>query len=106
MISKCAAIAAVAILNFGGPYSLAQGASQRRGGRGIPNATAEQNAAVSRMNDDLASQTQRLASARTELVAAALAQPRRDAAIGASVDAVRAAELELARARADAFAKL
>jgi len=67
----------IALLNVVASCALAQG----RGGRGMPGATPEQNAAVAQMNADLAPQTQGLAAARTELIAAALAQPRNDAAI-------------------------
>src|SRR4051812_44588446 len=81
-------------------------AAQGRGGRGIPNATPEQTAAVARMNADLAPQLERLTAARTAAIAAAFADPRDAAAIQAKVDAVRAAELDVATARATAFAKL
>ncbi|HXR35786.1 MAG TPA: DUF1080 domain-containing protein, partial [Candidatus Binataceae bacterium] len=104
------ALATLAILNVVGILALAQGpppasqtANPGRGGRGIPGATPAQNAALAEMNAGLAPQTQRLAAARTDLIAAALAQPRNDAAIKAKVEAVRAAERELANARADAF---
>src|SRR4051812_26907098 len=82
------------------------GIAAGQGRRGIPNATAEQTAAIARINTALAPQTQRLAAARSELIAAALAQPRDDAAIRVRVGSVRAAELELAKARARAFAEL
>ena len=95
-------LAVLVILNVASPYALGQG----RGGRGLPNATAEQTAALAQMNAALAPQTERLSAVRAELVAASLAQPRNDAEIRAKVDAVRAAEVELARARADAFGKL
>jgi hypothetical protein len=107
------ALAIIVLLNIAGTFALAQGpppgspaANPGRGGRGIPGATSEQNAALAEMNAGLAPQTQRLAAARTDLIAAALAQPRNDAAIKAKVESIRAAELELANARADAFAKL
>jgi hypothetical protein len=78
-----------------------------QGGRGgIPNATPEQTAAVAQMNTGLAAQTQALAAARAALTAAALAEPRNDADIRAKVDALKAADLALARARADGFAKV
>ncbi len=80
--------------------------AQARGGRGIPNATPEQNAALAEMNTALAPQTQRLALARTDLVAATLASPRNDAAIKAKLDSIRAAEMESAMALAHALAKL
>lgn len=53
-----------------------------QGRRGVPNATPEQTAAIARINGVLAPQTGRLAEARAGVVAAALAQPRDDAAIG------------------------
>lgn len=105
MTSKAAAFAAIVILNGAGVLALAQG--QGRGGRGgIPNATPEQTAAVTLMNSGLTAQNQKLAAARIDLVATGLAQPRDNAAIKAKVDAIRAAETELAIARADAFAQL
>jgi hypothetical protein len=81
-------------------------AAQGRGGRGIPNATAEQTAALSQMNEALAPQMDRVSVARTEAIAAALAISRDAAATRSKVEAVRAAELDLANARAAAFAKL
>ena len=77
-----------------------------QGRRGVPNATPEQSAAIARMNTALASQTARLAAARSELLAAAFAEPRDDAAIRACVGAIGAAELELAKARAASMAEL
>ncbi len=77
-----------------------------QGRRGIPNATPDQTAAIARMNAAIGPQTQRLAAARSDLIAAALAQPRDDAAIRARAQDVRAAELELAKARAGAFTEL
>jgi len=100
-LSVRAAIAAAVILHVA-----ALGAWGQRGGRGIPNATAEQTAAVGRMNGELAPVLQKLAAARADLVAASLAQPRSDAAIQTKVDSVRAVEMELANACADAFARL
>jgi hypothetical protein len=79
---------------------------QGRGGRGLPNATPEQITAITRMNSGLAAPSQRLDAARADLLAAALAQPRDDRAIQSKVDAVRTAEIQLAHARADAFARL
>jgi hypothetical protein len=76
----------------------------RRGG--VPNATPEQTAAIARVNAAIASPAQRLAAARADLVAAAFAQPPDDAAIRARVEATVAAELELAKTRAAAFAEL
>src|SRR5436305_8350011 len=70
-------------------------AAAGQGRRGLVGTTPEQAAAIARLNAASAAQTQRLAEARTELVAAALAQPRDDEAIRAKVEAIRAAELEL-----------
>src|SRR5579872_554621 len=97
-------LATIALLHLVMIAAIAQGPG--RGGRGIPNATPEQTAAVARVNADLAAPVQRLTAARGDLLAAALRQPRDNAAIRAAVDAVRAAGLELASARADAFARL
>jgi hypothetical protein len=96
-----AALTAITILTFAAALAFAQG----RGGA-IPNATPEQTAAIARMNAGLAAQIQSLTAARADLVAASLSQPRDNAAIQAKVDAVRAAELALANARADALANL
>src|SRR5947208_7577047 len=82
--------------------SIAAAGQGRRGGAGT---TPEQAAAIARLNAASSAQTQRLAEARTELIAAALAQPRDDEAIRAKVEGIRAAELELANARAAAFAE-
>jgi hypothetical protein len=78
-------------------------AAQGRGGRGIPNATPEQTAAIASMNAELAQPIEKLAAARADVIAAAFDG---GATIQVKVDAVRAAELELANARAAAFAKL
>jgi len=75
-------------------------------GRGIPNLTEPQTAALARMSAGLAPQVQALAAARTALTAAAFADPRNDAAIQAQAEAVATAERALAGARADAFATL
>jgi hypothetical protein len=81
-------------------------AAQGRGGRGIPDATPEQAAAVARLNATIAPQSERLAGARAEVVAASLATPADRAAIRARVDAVRDAEWDLAKARAGALTEL
>jgi hypothetical protein len=96
------AFAAAMVLSATAALAAAQG----RGGRGIPNATPEQTAALSQMNAALAPQTERLAAARADAIAASFAGSRDDAPIRARVEAVRAAELDLANARAAAFAKL
>lgn len=78
--------------------------AQAPGGRGgLPNATPEQTAAITQMNTDLAAAIQSLAAARTAVIQASLDAP---GTVRAKVDAVKAAELTLAAARADAFQKL
>jgi hypothetical protein len=101
-----AALAAIA-MSFASQAIRSQGLPPAgRGGRGIPGASPEQIAAVTQMNADLTLPVQRLTAARAEVIAAALAASRNDAAIKAKVEAVRSAELAVANARADAFAKL
>lgn len=94
------ALAAVLLLNLAAACVFAQG------GRGLPGATPEQVDAVQRMNAELAPLIQRLSAARAELLAATLAQPPKDAAVQDRVEAIRAAEMALANARASAFATL
>lgn len=86
--------------------ALSQGRGSGVGRGGIPNATPEQMAAIAQMNTDLTSLTLALTAARGQMVAAALAEPRDDAAIRAKAAATGAAEVALARARADAFARI
>ena len=81
-------------------------AAAGQGRRSIPNATPEQTAAIANITATLALPMQRLAAARLDLVAAALADPRDDAAIRGHVKAIGAAELELVKARAVALAEL
>jgi len=83
---------------------MAAGAQGGRGG--IANATPAQTAAVAEMTAQLAPQTQAVAAARTALAAAALSQAPSDEELQSKVDAIQAAELALAGARADAFARL
>ncbi len=78
--------------------------AQAPGGRGgIPNVTPGQTAAIAQMNTDLGPANQALADARAAAIQASLESPR---TIQAKVDAVQAAELAVATARADAFQKL
>jgi hypothetical protein len=95
-----------AIVTFPLASALALAQGQASGGRGISNIPPEVAAAVTRINADLAGPAERLAAARGELPAVALAQPRNDVAIKTKVDTIRAAELDLANARADGLAKL
>lgn len=81
-------------------------AAAGQGRRGIPNATPEQTAAVERMNAALTSYIEQLTAARLNLVTAAFAQPRDDAAVRARAHTVREDEFALARARAAAFSEV
>jgi len=92
---------AVLWCTLAGAFAFAQGP-----GRGIPHATPQQTAAWNLLNAALAPETQRLNAARAEVVAASLAWPADDSAVDAKVAAVRAAELDLANARAAAFSQL
>jgi Spy/CpxP family protein refolding chaperone len=80
----------------------------RGGGRGggLPGATPEQNQAVMEMNAALAPLVSAATAARNDLATAAFADSKNEAAINAAVDKLRTAELAVATARADAFAKL
>jgi hypothetical protein len=80
--------------------------AQNPGGRGGPNFTPEQLAAISQMNSDLAPGVQELAAARTAVINASFADPRNDAGIKTTINAVAAAEASVANARSAAFAKL
>jgi len=84
-------------------FSITAGAQGRRT---VPNTTPEQAAAIARMNAALAPEVQRVITARTELVAAALMSPTNHAAMQARLEGIRAAEVALAHARAAAFAEL
>ncbi len=73
------------------------------GGPGIPGLTADQQKGVAAMNDAVGPQARALARARAELAQATFSNA---SAIPERLTAVTAAELELAKARANAFAKL
>ena len=75
-------------------------------GRGIPGATPQQTDALARMNSDIAPQMQKLTAARSAMTEAAFAVPPDDKAIRAKAASVREAEIAVAMARAQAFAKL
>ena len=83
-----------------------QGPGGRGGRGGLPGATPEQNQAVADMNTSLAALTATATAARNELATVAIADVRNVAAIRAAADRLRTAELALASARADAFARL
>jgi hypothetical protein len=77
------------------------GASGGRGGRGgMPFMTQSQTAALTRMTTDLALLAQAATAARNALFAASPAE------MPAKADALKSAEIALANARADAFARL
>ena len=75
-------------------------------GRGIPDLSEPQRAALTRMTAELAPQMEAVSQARGELTAAAFAGARDEAAVREKAEAVHAAELALANARADLFAKV
>jgi uncharacterized membrane protein len=89
----------------GGTPAPGVGQGGGRGG-GLPGATPEQIQAVTDMNTALAPLVGAAAAARTELGAAAFAGGKNSAAITAATEKLRTAELAVASARADAFAKL
>jgi hypothetical protein len=81
-------------------------AQAQPGGRvAIPNITQAQAAALVRISQELQPLTQAVVAARTALVAASMAGAD-EASLRAKADAIRAAELLLANARAEAFLKL
>jgi glucose/arabinose dehydrogenase len=67
---------------------------------------AAQAAAVATLQAKVAPQAAAFAAARTALATASFAEPRNDVAVRQAVDALAAADLALALARADAFAAL
>ena len=78
-----------------------------RGGRGgLPGATAEQNQAVMEMITALAPLGAAVTTARNELATAMFASPTNQAGARAALEKYRAAELALASARAEAFARI
>ena len=79
------------------------GAAAGPGGPGIPGLTGDQQKAVAALNDSVTPQTRALARARAALAQATYSDA---SAISERLAAVSSAELDLARARAAAFAKL
>ncbi len=78
-----------------------------RGGRGgLPGATPEQNQAVMEMNTALAPLIAAATEARNDLANAAMTDVKNTVAIRTAAEKLAAAELAVASARADAFAKL
>lgn len=77
------------------------------GGRGgIPNATPTQIAAITAMEQALMDQTAAASAARATLTAATFAKARKDAKLRVKIEQLAAAELALANARTEQFAKL
>jgi hypothetical protein len=72
----------------------------------MPHVTASQATALIEMSNSFAPEFQALTAARASEFQASLATPRDEAAITAKLDAMAAAEITLANARADAFGKL
>lgn len=77
-----------------------------RGRGGVPDLTQNQAAALAQMAADLMPLTQAVTAARTALANAASASPSDANAVRARVRELVAAELALARGRADAFGKM
>ena len=93
-----------ALISAGGVFRGAPGAG---GGRGtIPDIRQAQTDALTRMTTDQLPLVHTLTAARSALTAAALAEPRDEAEIRSKAEAVKTAELELAKARAKAFAAI
>lgn len=103
-------VAALAANGGGAGRGGGRGAAGRGGGGGrattFPHATPAQANVLMAMTANLTAQTQALTAARNAVTAAAYAEPRNDAAINSKIDAVVAAELVLANARADDFARV
>src|SRR5262245_5172997 len=111
---------------FGGPPGGPGGSGRGRGGpagpggRGagpggggpagfpldLPGLSEEQRGAVREINESLASRSQTLTAARTELTRATFASGADAADIKRKAEAVAAAELDFAQARSEAFSKL
>ena len=96
-----------ALIASGGRGGGGRGAGGAPTGHGtIPQIREPQVAALTKMSTDVMPLTRTLTAARAAVTAAALTEPRNDAAIRSAVDAVKRAELACANARADAFAKI
>ena len=108
--AKLAPNQTAALIAAGGAFRGAQaGAAGPAGGAGrgtIPNIRQRQTTALTQLTTDLMPLTRSLTIARNALAAAALSVPRNDAAIRSKADAVQAAELAVANARADSFARI
>ena len=93
------------LIEFGGPVGGGLlGGGGLAGARGGLNAA--QQTAVTAMNTSLAANTQTALTAREDLVAAAFSVQADAASLKTKLDALRSAELELAQARATAFAAI
>jgi hypothetical protein len=75
-------------------------------GRGLPGATPQQTDALARMNSEIAPQVQKLTAARSAMTEASFGVPSDDRALSARAAAVREAEIVVATARGQAFAKM
>jgi hypothetical protein len=107
---KLAANQVTALIAAGGAFRGAQGGRGAPGGGGgrgtIPNIRQAQTTALTQLTTDVLPLTRELTRARSALTAAAFDEPRNEAAIRGDVEAVKKAELAVAYARADAFAKI
>jgi hypothetical protein len=92
---------------------IATGGGRGGGGRAgapprgtIPNIREPQVTALTKMSTDILPLTRALTAARTAMAAAAFAEPFQAKAVGAKAAAIEAAELALAKARADALQEI
>lgn len=83
-----------------------QGGPGRGGRGGLPGATLEQTQALAEMTAALAAKAATAAAARTELGTVALSEVTNSGRLNSAAEKLRAAELDLATARAEAFAQL
>jgi hypothetical protein len=103
--AKLAPDQVVALIAGGGYRNDFRGPHYSPGGT-IPNISQNQVDALTKLSTGLLPLTKSLMSARAAVIKASLAEPQDDAAIRSTVEAVQQAELLLANARADAFAKI
>ena len=107
---KLAQAQVAALIRAGGAFRGGQagpGGPAGGGGRGtIPNIRQPQTTALTKLTTDVMPLTRALATTRTDLTAAAFAEPCNDRAIRSKAEAVKTAELAVANARAGAFAKI
>jgi hypothetical protein len=108
-LSRLALPALAAIALMISPLLVSAQEAPPRGGSGrggIPNATPNQMAALTAMEQALTNQTAAATAARTAFIAATFAEPKNDGDLRIKLDQLRNAKLALAHARADQFSRL